>query len=124
LQSPRRRCWDTVPGVRRSLQSPRRLPTPLPSLLASWRRTPRTSRRTPRPRGQHLLALGMPTRKGTDMALTQWNPSTQISRGNIKVGIAAAVTDIEAPTLAELDTGIGLDCSIQTMNGTSSTDTQ
>lgn len=58
------------------------------------------------------------------MPLTQWNPATQISRGNISVGIAPAVVDIEAPTLAELSTGSGLDCSIQTFNGTSSTDAE
>lgn len=58
------------------------------------------------------------------MPLTQWNPSTQISRGNISVGIAPAVADIEAPTLAEINTGTGLDCSIQTFNGTSSTDSE
>lgn len=56
--------------------------------------------------------------------LTQWNPSTQISRGNISVGVAPVVVDINAPTLAELGSGIGLDCSIQTFNGTSSTDSQ
>lgn len=58
------------------------------------------------------------------MALTQWNPSTQISRGNVAVGVAPVVTDIDAPLLTELDAGIGLDCSVQTMNGTSSTDSQ
>lgn len=56
--------------------------------------------------------------------LTQWNPSTQISRGNVAVGVAPAIADINAPSLAELTTGIGLDCSIQTMNGTSSTDSE
>lgn len=56
--------------------------------------------------------------------LTQWNPSTQISRGNVAVGVAPAVTDINSPLLAELTSGIGLDCSIQTMNGTSSTDSE
>ena len=56
------------------------------------------------------------------MPLTQWNPSTQISRGNIAVGVAPAIVDINDPTLTELGTGIGLDCSITTMNGTSSTD--
>lgn len=54
--------------------------------------------------------------------LTKWNPSTQISRGNISVGVAPAVVDIDAPTLAELQAGLGLDCSITTFNGTSSTD--
>lgn len=56
------------------------------------------------------------------MALTQWNPSTQISRGNVAVGVAPAVVDINAPKVAELGAGVGLDCSIQTFNGTSSTD--
>jgi hypothetical protein len=58
------------------------------------------------------------------MTLTQWNPSTQISRGNIAVGVAPTIVDIETPTLAELSSGIGLDCSIQTFNGTSSTDSE
>lgn len=58
------------------------------------------------------------------MPLTQWNPSTQISRGNIAVGVAPAIVDIETPLLAELQAGIGLDCSITTMNGTSSTDSE
>lgn len=58
------------------------------------------------------------------MAITQWNPSTQISRGNVAVGVAPTVTNIESPTLAQLNTGIGLDCSIQTMNGTSSTSSE
>lgn len=56
--------------------------------------------------------------------LTQWNPSTKISRGNVSVGVSPAVADLEAPELAELDTGSGLDCSIQTFNGTSSTDSE
>jgi len=58
------------------------------------------------------------------MPLTQWNPSTQISRGNVAVGIAPAIASMDFPTVAELQTGIGLDCSIQTFNGTSSTDSQ
>lgn len=56
--------------------------------------------------------------------ITQWNPSTQISRGNITIGVAPAVVNINAPKVAELTTGIGLDCSVQTMNGTSSTDSE
>lgn len=56
--------------------------------------------------------------------LTQWNPSTQISRGNVAVGVSPAIADINDPALAELTTGIGLNCSIQTMNGTSSTDSE
>ena len=58
------------------------------------------------------------------MPLTQWNPATQISRGNIAVGVAQAVVDINSPTLAELGAGIGLDCAITTMNGTSSTSSE
>lgn len=58
------------------------------------------------------------------MAITQWNPATQISRGNVAVGVAPTVIDINEPTLAELSSGIGLDCSITTFNGTSSTDSQ
>lgn len=58
------------------------------------------------------------------MAITQWNPSTQISRGNVSVGVSPVVVDINEPTLAELEAGLGLDCSITTMNGTSSTDSQ
>lgn len=58
------------------------------------------------------------------MPLTQWNPSTQISRGNIAVGVAPVVADINAPLLSELSEGIGLDCAITTFNGTSSTDSE
>lgn len=56
--------------------------------------------------------------------ITQWNPATKVSRGNIAVGVADVVVDIDAPTVAELSSGLGLDCSIQTFNGTSSTDSQ
>lgn len=56
--------------------------------------------------------------------LTQWNPSTQISRGNVAVGVAPAVADLNGPALTELSEGIGLDCSITTFNGTSSTDSE
>lgn len=58
------------------------------------------------------------------MAITQWNPATTVSRGNVTVGVAPAVVDIDAPLLSELNTGIGLDCSVTTFNGTSSTDSQ
>ena len=56
--------------------------------------------------------------------ITQWNPATKISRGNIAVGVADVVIDIDKPLLTELSSGIGLDCSITTMNGTSSTDSE
>jgi len=58
------------------------------------------------------------------MPLVQWNPSTQLSRGNVSVGVAPAVADINDPLLAELSVGVGLDCSITTFNGTSSTDSE
>lgn len=51
-------------------------------------------------------------------------PSTQISRGNVAVGMAPAIVDIDAPELAELSTGLSLSCSVQTFNGTSSTDSE
>ena len=55
------------------------------------------------------------------MPITAWKPATQISRGNIVVGIAPALTDINAPKLTELTaTGTTLECAIQTFNGTSS----
>ena len=56
--------------------------------------------------------------------ITQWNPSTQISRGNVSIGVAPALVDLNTPKLAELNVGIGLDCSVTTMNGTSATDSQ
>jgi len=60
------------------------------------------------------------------MAITSWNPSTQISRGNILVGVAPAVADINSPSVMELTAtgGTDLSFSIQTMNGTSSTDSE
>ena len=58
------------------------------------------------------------------MPLTQWNPATKISRGNIAVGIATSIANISAPTSAELNAGFGLDCAITTFNGTSSTDSE
>lgn len=58
------------------------------------------------------------------MALTQWNPATTISRGNISVGVSPVVVDINTPSVAELTEGVALDCSITTMNGTSSTDSE
>lgn len=56
--------------------------------------------------------------------ITQWNPSTQTSRGNVAVGLAPAMVDINLPKLTELNVGVGLDCSVTTMNGTSSTDSE
>lgn len=57
--------------------------------------------------------------------ITAWKPNTQISRGNVAVGLAPAFVDINAPKLTEITaSGTDLSCSIQTMNGTSSSDTQ
>lgn len=56
--------------------------------------------------------------------ITQWNPATKVSRGNISVGVSPVVVNIDAPKIAELDAGVGLDCAITTMNGTSSTDSE
>lgn len=58
--------------------------------------------------------------------ITQWNPATVVSRGNVKVGIVPATVSMSAPKLTELDatTGAGLDCSITTFNATSTTDSQ
>lgn len=56
--------------------------------------------------------------------LVQWNPATKVSRGNIAVGVAPAIVDMEVPKVTELNTGIGLNCSIQTFNGTSSSDAE
>lgn len=58
------------------------------------------------------------------MAITQWSPNTQVSRGNVAVGIAPVITDMDAPTVVELNASLGLDCSITTFNGTSSSDSQ
>lgn len=59
------------------------------------------------------------------MPITAWKPATTISRGNIMVGLAPAIADINAPKLTELNaTGTDLSCSIQTMNGTSSSNSE
>lgn len=57
--------------------------------------------------------------------ITAWKPATQISRGNVVVGLAPAIANIEVPSLVELTaTGTDLSCSIQTFNGTSSSDSE
>lgn len=59
------------------------------------------------------------------MPITAWKPATTISRGNVVVGLAPAVLDLNIPKLTELSaTGTDLTCSIQTMNGTSSSDSE
>lgn len=56
--------------------------------------------------------------------ITPWKPATQVSRGNVSVGVAPVVVNIDAPKIAELTTGTGLECAVQTFNGTSSSDSQ
>ena len=57
--------------------------------------------------------------------ITAWNPATKISRGNVAVGLAPAVVNIEIPKVTELNaTGTGLECAIQNFNASSSTDTE
>jgi len=58
------------------------------------------------------------------MALTPWNPATKVSRGNVALGLVSAIADINSPHLAEVNTGMSLDCAVTTFNGTSSTDSQ
>lgn len=59
------------------------------------------------------------------MPITAWKPATQISRGNVMVGLAPAVADLNIPKVAELTaSGTDLSCSIQTQNGTSSADSE
>lgn len=53
--------------------------------------------------------------------IVAWKPATVVSRGNITVGLAPAIANLDAVSLAELTaTGTSLECSIQTFNGTSS----
>lgn len=58
------------------------------------------------------------------MALTKWNPNTTTSRGNVLIGIAPIVADINNPTKAELEAGLGIECSMTDFNGTSSVNSE
>lgn len=59
------------------------------------------------------------------MPITAWKPATVVSRGNIKIGLAPAIANLDAVSLAELTaTGTGLECSVQTFNGTSSANSE
>jgi hypothetical protein len=59
------------------------------------------------------------------MPITAWKPATVVSRGNVVVGVAPAIADINVPKLTELTaTGTDLSCAIQTFNATSSADNQ
>ena len=54
------------------------------------------------------------------MALTYWDPTTVVSRGNTLIAVAPAIVDINSPTLAELDTSTVIDCSMTGFNASSS----
>lgn len=58
--------------------------------------------------------------------ITPWKPATVISRGNVSVGLAPAVADLNTPKVTEFTaTGTyGLECAIQNFNATSSTDSE
>jgi len=57
--------------------------------------------------------------------ITAWNPATKISRGNVSIGIATAVVDVNVPKVTELNaSGTSVECSVETFNASSATDTQ
>lgn len=58
------------------------------------------------------------------MAITPWNPPTRTSRGNISIGVAPVMIDINAPTLAELESSTTIECAVTNFNATSSSDSQ
>ena len=58
------------------------------------------------------------------MALTYWDPDTVIQRGNILIGVAPAIVDINSPTLAELNASVVIDCSMTDFNASSSVSTE
>lgn len=58
------------------------------------------------------------------MAITPWNPATQTSRGNISLGIAPTIIDINAPKLAEISSSTTIECAVTNFNASSSGDSQ
>lgn len=60
------------------------------------------------------------------MPITAWKPATVVSRGNVSVGLAPAVADINIPKVTEFTaTGTyGLECAIQNFNASSSSDSE
>lgn len=58
------------------------------------------------------------------MPITRWNPATSVSRGNIALGIAPTVVDINAPTVAELNAAVAIECSVTDFSASSSTDSE
>lgn len=58
------------------------------------------------------------------MAITKWNPATATSRGNIAIGFAPSIADINAPTKKELDVATAIECAVTNFNASSSTDSE
>lgn len=58
------------------------------------------------------------------MPVTQWDPATIVSRGNINVYIVPTIADITAPKLTELDASKAIGCSVTNFNATSSVDSE
>lgn len=58
------------------------------------------------------------------MPITRWNPATSVSRGNIALGIAPTVVDINAPKVAELNAAVAIECSVTDFSASSSTDSE
>lgn len=58
------------------------------------------------------------------MPITRWNPATAVSRGNIALGIAPSVADINAPTTTELNAALAIECSVTDFSASSSTDSE
>lgn len=58
------------------------------------------------------------------MAITPWAPATTTSRGNISIGIAPTIIDINAPTSAEIEASTTIECAVTNFNASSSTDSQ
>jgi len=56
------------------------------------------------------------------MPVETWNPETVITRGNLLLQLVPAVADLDAPTAAELSTGLEFTCAVTAFNATSSTD--
>ena len=58
------------------------------------------------------------------MALTDWNPNTTVTRGNVAVRLAPAIADINAPKVTELSTGMSIECSITDFVASSSVNSE
>lgn len=58
------------------------------------------------------------------MALTKWNPATKVSRGNVAIGLAPSIADINMPKLSEINAGKAIECAITDFSASSSTDSE